>query len=193
MAGKSPKNNSVLIVVNTNLRRGAEVFAEQLHDGLIDEGWYAAVVSLTSAQSGAVTSAVPLTDIEPASAGRFSWRIQRSLRRQIYEANPDVVLAMGGSTLRYCVMAARRAPGSLVYLGIGEATYWIRSTSSRLVNRFLLRRPDRILAVSLDSLGKILEVEPKVAENSHVAYIGVPGELFAIEKTPRGERLRVLV
>jgi glycosyltransferase involved in cell wall biosynthesis len=184
----------ILVVVNTNRRRGAEVFAQQLTEGLAARGWYASCVSLTHDPDGPSSSAIPITSIHPSRIGRLSIKVVRSLRDQMFEAMPDVVLAMGGNSLRYCALALMWHPARFVYLGIGDPTYWIRSTASRKVNQWMLRRPDHVLAVSQHSLEQIVAVEPSVAGHGDVAYIGVPDEMFSLGRDTRSDGpLRVVV
>lgn len=170
------------------------MFAQQLADGLSDRGWYASCVSLTDDPDVPSSSVTPITSVHPSSIGRLSIKVVRSLRDQMFDAMPDVVLAMGGNSLRYCALAMTWHPARFVYLGIGDPSYWIRSGPSRRINKWMLRRPDHVLAVSQHSLDQIIGVEQSVQDHADVAYIGVPDEMFLIDRDESGEGpLKVVV
>lgn len=187
------KRPKLLIVASTNRRRGAEVVTERLRDGLTDRGWQVDAVSLTSAPSGATADIEPLTGVDPSDLGRLRLAALASLRRRIKEFDPDVVLANGGPTLRYAVLAGVGHRSRLAYVAIGEPLYWIRSQTSRRVNRALLRRTDSILAVCQLSMDQLIEIEPSVRGRISVAHTGVPADLFRIGQAQSKGPLRVVM
>ncbi len=180
----------VLIVAATDLRRGAEVFTVRLGQGLADRGWDVETVSLTRSGGGG-SGLDPLTSVDPSRAGRFSPTIARALVGRIREAQPDVVVANGGSTLRYGAAATLSTEAPLAYIAIGEPRYWTRSALSRSANRRMLRRARLILAVCDATRGQLLELEPDLAGRTHVAYTGVPDEMFDVRGSNSEGPLRV--
>jgi glycosyltransferase involved in cell wall biosynthesis len=155
-------------------------------------GWEVTVLALVS------TAVSPRPDVETlgffgkARSRRFDPAIAGALRRRVRVFSPDVVLANGGPTLRYCVVANLGLPFSLVYAAIGEPRYWIRSPLSGLVNRVLLRQVDRILAVSEETRTQLLHLEPALDGRIEVAYTGVPDRFFSVQGKPPGPALRVV-
>ncbi len=182
-----PTRGRVMVVTASNRRRGAEVFASQLGPGLSDCGWEVDLVSLEGSEDRvAIDSEVLADDLK----GRFDLRTAGALRKRVADRAPDVILAMGGSTLRYCVFAKGGTP--LVYFAIGEPHYWIRSSRALRINRFLLRRTDWILAVSHMTASQLEEMEPNVKGSVSVAYTGV--SLTGGDPTPPSQvGLRVLM
>jgi glycosyltransferase involved in cell wall biosynthesis len=146
----SPVSNrrSVQVLVTGTQRRGAETFGEQLVAGLKDRGWKTELISLAT-NSGPRVKSTPIIDRSWSEIGRFDLRIVRALRRHLREASPDAVLALGGPTLRYLVLASLLGQRpKLAYVSIGEPLYWARRRYQRLAYRFLLKGVDLVISVS---------------------------------------------
>jgi glycosyltransferase involved in cell wall biosynthesis len=185
------QRRSVLIVVASNRRRGAEVFGEQLSDGLAQLGWDVDFVALQSVDSDRVVGAVPLSDHE--GLGRLDVATVRLLRQRIASTNPTVILANGGPTLRYTVAARatlRHRP-VLAYASIGEPRYWLRSRGHTLLQKFLHRRVDVVLAVSQMTKTQLVDDLHVGESRVHVAHTGVASEHF-IDSDDEHEGLRIV-
>lgn len=183
----------VLILVSTNRRRGAEVFTERLREGLTSMGWVAEAVSLKGFDEIPGTRIDPLTTANGRPGRRFDLRISRRLRAKIRTFRPDIVVANGGATLRYAAADSLFGRYRLVYIGIGEPKYWLRSRVSRWLNRLMLKRTDRVLAVSDATRDQLLALEPSLDGRVLTTYTGVPGSLFQTPKTFAEGPLRVLM
>jgi glycosyltransferase involved in cell wall biosynthesis len=105
-------------------------------------------------------------------------RIGRALNQRIKAFRPDLVLANGGSTLRYAALATLRTKPPMVYIAIGEPDYWIRSGPARIANRWMLRRATRVFAVCEATARQLRVLEPSLAGRVDVTYTGVPDEMF---------------
>lgn len=194
MSGDATRTERVLLVTASNRRRGAEVYTEQLAGRLqVADRWELEAVSLTRASDEAIVSLRPLTDVSPDSARRFDSRILRSLRSHIRRQLPDVVVAMGGSTLRYAVASNIPPVTKLVYFAIGEPRYWLKGFASRLLNRGLVSRVDHVIAVSEMTATQLTELNPALDGNVSVARTGVEDGLFAIEASGREHDLPLRV
>jgi glycosyltransferase involved in cell wall biosynthesis len=184
----------VLIVTATDRRRGAEVFTERLGAGLTGHGWVVDTVSLTTSGDSRRVAVESLTDVPSARPGRVNRRIWRALNQRITEFRPDIVLANGGSTLRYGALATLRSEVPLVYIAIGEPDFWIRSTASRIVNRWMLGRTARVLAVCKATSEQLLTLDPGLEGRIYVTYTGVPDEMFTAQPNEgEGGPLRVML
>jgi glycosyltransferase involved in cell wall biosynthesis len=182
----------ILLVVATNQRRGAEVFAERLRDGLQDRGITARAVSLSRSQQAVTADLETLTKVAPSEAGRLHPRIVVAMRRLIGDFKPNAVVTIG-PTLRYGVIGTIGRRVRLIYVAIGEPRYWIRSRLSETIQRWLLRRVDQVIAVSSMTRDQLLGLEPSLVGRIEVARTGVPAELFALSRPVRSGVLRVLV
>ena len=183
----------VLIVTATDRRRGAEVFTERLGQGLTEHGWNVQTVSLTRSGDARLVEVEALTDVSSARPGRFNRRISRALARRIGEFAPDILLANGGSTLRYGALANVTSKVPLVYIAIGEPDYWIRSGVSRLANRWMLGRVTRVLAVCDATKAQLIGLDPSLAGKVLVTYTGVPDAMFAVKRSKAEGPLRTVM
>jgi glycosyltransferase involved in cell wall biosynthesis len=183
----------ILILVSTDRRRGAEVFTERLRDGLLRLGWVTEAVALKSSGEEPRADLEALVSHEAPSGGRFDPRIATRLREKVRSFRPDVVLANGGATLRYAVAGNIPSHYKLVYVGIGEPHYWLRSRFSRWLNRWMLRQVDQVLAVSEVTGEQLEELEPAVRGRVVTTHTGVPDSLFDIPMEPPAGPLRILM
>mgnify|MGYP001815718342 CR=1 FL=1 len=179
---------SILLLVASNRRRGAEVFGERLAQGLEAMGWAVDFVALHPVDSPKTVSATPLTS---SGAGRrLDMATVWALRQRIAAGQPSLILANGGATLRYAVAArslVRKRP-LLAYASIGEPDYWLRSGRHAQIQRYLHRRADLVLAVSEMTRRQLIGGLGVAAEKVHVAHTGVPPEFFV----PPGTQDRTL-
>lgn len=147
---------ALLQVIQYGELRGAEVFALDLSAALAREGrWSVSLLSLFGAEAAYRTASerAGVRPIEAAPGGRaggLDLRLVWRLRSLIDDGGYQVVQANGAATLKY--LASVRRLGSsrwaLVYRAIGMGAYWRRGLSTRVVYRWLLSQPDRIVAVS---------------------------------------------
>ena len=135
--------------------RGAEVFALDLSSTLARDGvWDVTLMSLFGVEhaytAAAAAAGVGIAVVQPnGRASGFDVRLVRKVQAAIDAGGYQVVQANGAATLKYLVAARRlaRRPWRLVYRAIGMGSYWRRGFSRRLVYRWLLGQPDRIVAV----------------------------------------------
>ena len=175
LGSSSPRT---LILASTDKRRGAEVFSERLQEGLLRRGWVVEAVSLRESGDTPTVDLEPLVRSSERQARRLDLGVARALRRKIRFFAPDVVLANGGATLRYAAMARMSRRFHLVYVAIGEPTFWLRSRLSRWLNRQMLRRVDLVLAVSEVTRLQLEALEPSLRGRTVTAYQGVPQTMF---------------
>ena len=191
--GRDQKPSLVILVTGTQ-RRGAEVFGEQMAHGLKGLGWRTELLSLATNPGPAVASEA-LTPKAPHEIGRFSPRVAWSLARRWWRSSPDVVIALGGSTLRYLVASAvwsvRKRP-ALAYVSIGEPLYWAASRRQRLGYRLLLRAIDLVISVSRRTADQLSHELGVASARLHVVPTGVPAAMFDITSNGLSADFRVL-
>ncbi|MGA9598255.1 MAG: glycosyltransferase family 4 protein [Acidimicrobiia bacterium] len=187
----STGRKTLMLLVASNRRRGAEVFGERLAAGLPAFGWDVDFVAIQGANTERVVDAITLTGGE--SRARFDVSTVLSLRRRMARTRPAIVLANGGATLRYAVAARSLLLHRpiLAYGSIGEPRYWMRSNWHLRLNRFLHRRADTILAVSATTGRQLVSDLGIPPDRVHVAPTGVPPEFF-VASEPRLEQLQML-
>ena len=173
-----------LILASTDKRRGAEVFSERLREGLVGRGWVVEAVSLRESGETPTADLEPLVTSSQGRAKRLDLRVALALREKVRTFAPDVVVANGGATLRYAAMARVIQRFQLVYVGIGEPTFWLRSRLSRWINRLMLKRVDLVLAVSEVTRSQLEALEPSLKGRTFTVYQGVPSTMFIRHVSP---------
>jgi glycosyltransferase involved in cell wall biosynthesis len=166
----------ILQLVTKRQRRGAEVFAAQLSDGLVRRGHEVIFAGLYSSPSGElVTDAADVRDLTGSQRSRLSIHLIREVRRLIHRERPNVVQANGSATLKHVAIARRisRAPWQLVYRNIGIASDWLHYPGHRSWGRWLLRSVDHVAAVSGHSLSDFRETYRLPASKISTIPIGV--------------------
>lgn len=188
---------SILILVSSTQRRGAEVFGEHLSHALRQGGRAVTLLALHESDSVAGVAADSLfsaSEIDDTSG--LKPKVVRRLRSVLRELRPDVVFAGGGATLKYSaaalVLMSRPRP-ALVYSSIGEPEFWATSPWRKRMMSALLARTSLVTAVSqatADQLVRSFGVSPAKIK---VAHPGVPEEFLDVESEDR-ERgpLRIL-
>lgn len=184
----------VLILVSSDQRRGAEVFADQLARALLERQWATSLLALAGTGTDIRVNADFITRRTPSDLGRLDLGIVWGLRRRIRQWRPDVVLANGGATLRYAAVAliAMRGRPRLAYASIGEPDYWIRGPIHRWIQQRLHKRADRVLAVSEATREQLIDRVGLAPDRITVAPIGVPEQLLHVIEKPHEEQLRLL-
>jgi glycosyltransferase involved in cell wall biosynthesis len=164
VAQKGGRTPSVVHVVRSTQRRGAEVFGYHLSAGLADRGAQSRVVALTAGGSGHQLD-VPALGERPMGLSTL-----RALRREAGSA--DVVVAHGSRTLDACAVALAGTGTPFVYRSIGDPAAWSAHGVRRWRTALLLRRAARVAVLW-----------PGAAETLRTAH-GVPAG--KIEVIPNG-------
>lgn len=166
------QGREVLQVITDADRRGAQVFACDLHKVLEGRGRSVRTVALAAAgQSSGL-------DVPVLGDTRLGFETLRSLRRAI--AGASVVVGHGSSTLAACAAAGARVRTPFVYRQISDQLYWANTVARRLRVRAYLRRPDAVVALwpgAAEVLAARFAVPPG---RIHSIPNGVPAARFPI-------------
>lgn len=128
----------VLQVVTDTDRRGAQVFAVDLHAALQRLGLQVRTFALAPTLHGEL-------DLPTLGPARLCASGLTRLRRLM--ATADVVVAHGSTTLPATAIAARRLPTPVVYRSLGDPLYWATTPRRRLELRVLLRAMTAVVAL----------------------------------------------
>lgn len=135
---------AVLHLVTDPRRRGAQVFAHELHTELSARGARSSVAALVPHPDGAL-------DLPVLGGGRYAPATLRALRRAAASAGARVVVAHGSSTLLACAAGLAGTPRSrtpFVYVSIGDPRHWTAGRAARLRTGAALRRAAAVAAIS---------------------------------------------
>ncbi len=130
---------NVLQVITDTDRRGAQVFAVDLHEALARRGHTVKTVALSPGRHG------DLLDLPVLGASWRTWEAMSALRREMTRAR--VVVAHGSSTLPACAIAGVGATVPFVYRQIADSLFWASTAARRLRVRFFLRQARSVVAL----------------------------------------------
>jgi glycosyltransferase involved in cell wall biosynthesis len=129
----------VLQVITDTDRRGAQVVALDLQEGLTALGRRVQTVALTPGGSDG--------SLDVPTLGRIGLGPSTLLGLRRLARRAKVVIAHGSTTLPACGIALAGTGVPCVYRSIGEGLYWANTPARRLRVRLLLRRPGAIVAL----------------------------------------------
>jgi glycosyltransferase involved in cell wall biosynthesis len=128
----------VLQVVTDDNRRGAQVFARDLHRALCDLGMDLRTVALGPGRVGGL-------DVDVLGPTKRDPRTLRRLRSVL--ANCDVVVGHGSTTLPACALVGLGTGVPFVYRQISDSLFWANTAARRARVRAALRRSERVVAL----------------------------------------------
>lgn len=175
---------TVLHVLASTDRRGAELFGLQLHDVLSERGWESEIVALAAGSGTGL-------DVDCLGPTRRHPRTFAALRRRA--ARADVVVAHGSTTLPVCSLALAATGTPFIYRNIGDPNHWVTTIRRRLQGAVFFRRARHIVALT-----------PTTADRLRAKYWlrdgritpipkGVPAEFFPRVTTERRLKGRELL
>ena len=159
----------ILQVVTDTDRRGAQVFAMDLHAALERRGRLVRTVALTEGPVGGLS-------VEALGNRRLAIGTLTALRRQLREA--VVVIAHGSTTLPACAITRRGTGAAFVYRQISDSRFWAPRGLRRFRTSQFLRSADRVVALSAPAARTLqthLNVDPA---RIRVVPNGVPVDRF---------------
>jgi glycosyltransferase involved in cell wall biosynthesis len=164
----SDRKPSVLLVLATANRRGAEIQGLQLSRELAAHGLEVDVIALEPA------SAANAIDVEVM--GRRRHDIRGWIRLRARAARADVVIGYGSTTLPALAIALAGIRTVRIYRSIGDPTAWAGGPVRRLRTRLLMSRMQRVVVLW-----------PKAADSMTSLY-GVPdAQLSVIPNARHGD------
>jgi glycosyltransferase involved in cell wall biosynthesis len=137
--GAPARPTTVLHVVRSTQRRGAEVFGNDLSAALSDLGFASRVVALTPLPG---EPALPLDVLGERPLGAATLRALRRAGR-----GADVVVAHGSRTLDACALALAGIGTPFVYRSIGDPAAWSTRGLRRVRTAILLRRAAHVVVL----------------------------------------------
>ncbi len=171
----------VLQVITDTDRRGAQVFATDLHAALEARGHRITTVSLAP---GHEEAGGPRLDIDELGPTRLAPSTLLSLRREAIDH--DVVIAHGSSTLPACAVALVASRRPFVYRQISDSLFWAPDRRRQARVRAFLARAAAVVALSPDQAEVLRSHFAVPAEKVTVVPNGVPAAAFpVVDQTDR--------
>lgn len=126
-------------MVSDSDRRGAQVFAVDLHEALTKRGHTVRTVALSAGRHG------DLLDLPVLGRSWRSREVMTALRREMARAH--LVVAHGSSTLPACAIGRVGGGPPFVYRQISDSLFWAPTPTRRLRVRLFLRQARRVVAL----------------------------------------------
>ncbi|MDL5051596.1 glycosyltransferase family 4 protein [Oscillatoria amoena NRMC-F 0135] len=139
----------VLQLIQKPQSRGAEIFAGQLSNHLLDRSHQVRTVALFDGNSP-FNFRSEMTKLGLRSRRIFDFRGWRMLANEINGFKPDVVQANAGDTLKYAVLSKLAFGWSapIVFRNANKVSDFIDTILKRWFNRFLVNRVQQVISVS---------------------------------------------
>jgi glycosyltransferase involved in cell wall biosynthesis len=164
----------VLLIVQQNQLRGAEIFASQLGNQLL-KNHDVIMVSLFKGNAVLPFDGEVIALDRPLAWRLFDLKGYKKLAKIIRERDIEVVQANAGDTLKFAVFSKIlfRWQSPIVYRNASKIGYWINSRLKLIFNRFLLQHVDRIVSVSEVCRTDFIETFPNQRNKVSMIEIGV--------------------
>ena len=165
----------ILQIIQKKQYRGAEIFASQLSNHLIDQGHVVEMVSIYDGEA-ILPFKEDIINLSSEESNRYfdiaGWR---KLNQIIINFKPDVVQANAADTLKYAVLSKMmfRWKQPIFYRNASTSSYYIKSKFSKLINSVLLEKVDKIISVSIASKKDLNILFPFTKEKTVVIPIGI--------------------
>jgi glycosyltransferase involved in cell wall biosynthesis len=160
----------ILQLVTDTDRRGAQVFACDLHEAFVALGLDVSTVALARGEIGGL-------DLPVLGPSRRSLTTIRAVRRMAADA--DAVIAHGSTTLPVCALALLGSGTPFVYRQISDVVFWTSTRLRRWRVKVALRRADRIVALWDGAARTITERFGVRPNRVRVIPNGVPAHRFS--------------
>lgn len=160
---------TILQVVTDDDRRGAQVFATDLHHALVARGRDVRTVALARGAVGGL-------DWPVLGPGRRHPSTIRALRAEA--ARASVVIAHGSTTLPVCALVRSTTRTPFVYRQISESLFWASTWTRRFRVRHALRMTARVVALWPGAATTLTERLGVAHEKIRIVPNGVPSSGF---------------
>ncbi|WP_034888147.1 glycosyltransferase [Gillisia sp. Hel_I_29] len=165
----------ILQIIQKKQYRGAEIFASQLSNHLIELGHIVEMVSIYDGDA-LLPFQQKISNLSSEKSNRYfdiaGWR---KLNQTILDFRPDVVQANAADTLKYAVFSKMifRWKQPIFYRNASTSSYYIKSTFSKLINSLLLKKVYEIISVSNASKKDLNNLFPFTKLKTIVIPIGI--------------------
>jgi glycosyltransferase involved in cell wall biosynthesis len=172
---------SILQVVTDTDRRGAQVFATDLHRAIAISGRSVRTVALAPGTVGGL-------DLPVLGSKRLGGATLGALRAQVRQS--AVVVAHGSSTLPACALTTLGTRTPFVYRQISDSRFWAPTRLRRLRVGRGMARAARVVALWRGSADTVNELFGVPESKLRVVPNGVPTEPFRVADAPMRANMR---
>lgn len=165
----------ILQIIQKKQYRGAEIFACQLSNHLLDQGHSVEVYSIYDGSAHLPFQAGVKTLKRDSRKRYYDLTGWRDLAEIVKKFKPDVVQANAADTLKYAVISrilfGWKSP--IIFRNASASSFYIKTWSSKMMNSFLLKQTDLIISVSEASKRDLNKMFPFTELKSFVVPVGI--------------------
>jgi glycosyltransferase involved in cell wall biosynthesis len=175
MSGVNQSGLRILQLIQKKQYRGAEVFASQISNHIIDKGHQVKIYSIYEGTADLPFKGQVFSLDRNISNRYFDFTGWQKLSDIIKSFRPDIVQANAADTLKYAIFSKLffRWNIPVVFRNASASSFYIKNRFSRKMNSFLLKRTDCIISVSQSSKKDINNLFPFTKEKSIVIPVGI--------------------
>jgi glycosyltransferase involved in cell wall biosynthesis len=185
----------ILQIIQRNQLRGAEVFACQLSEQLINLGHSVDVMILFGDKIVPLDYSIPFLFLQADEKKRwFNFKAYKKLAQVINENQYDIVQANAGDTLKYASLSKKlyKWNSTLIFRNANKVGDFLTTFQKRKINAWLMKEVDFVASVSHECLSNFLQFFPgfknridylpigikttDVIENKSLTDIGIEGQ-----------------
>lgn len=165
----------ILQIIQKKQYRGAEIFACQLSNHLLDQGHSVEVYSIYDGSAHLPFKAGVKTLKRNSGKRYYDLTGWRDLADIVKNFRPDIVQANAADTLKYAVISrilfGWESP--IIFRNASASSFYIKTWSSKMMNSFLLKQTDLIISVSEASKRDLNKMFPFTELKSFVVPVGI--------------------
>lgn len=166
----------ILQIIHKLQNRGAETFASQISNHLMDRGHEVRIISLfTGTADLPFRGKILVMEEEEKKNGWQGLKLSRRIARVIEEFNPDIVQTNAGDTLKYTVFSKKifRWKNLVVVRNASEVGRYFKSPLHKLLNSFFYKKINFAISVSHASEKDLLKNFPFLRGRTSVIPVGL--------------------
>lgn len=165
----------ILQLIQKPQLRGAEIFASQLANRLVEEGHEVLLVSLLPGTAELPFKGKHIRLNRPLTKRFIDWQGWKHLAHKIKTFQPDVVQANAGDTLKYSVLSKLffRWNAPIIFRNASVISRYIKSPWVKRWNAWLFRHVDFVVSVTEESRRDFLKLFPFMQDRIRMIPIGI--------------------
>jgi L-malate glycosyltransferase len=140
----------ILQLIQKPQLRGAELFACQLSNHLLDKGHTVKILCLMDGNATLPFKGELVNLKRPPSKRLIDWNGWKELDREIRDFQPDIVQANAGDTLKFAVSSRLlfRWRNQIIFRNANKVSDFITSWPKLVLNKFYVHQLDHVISVS---------------------------------------------
>jgi glycosyltransferase involved in cell wall biosynthesis len=183
----------ILQLIQKPQLRGAEIFASQLSNHLLNADNEVKMISLLPGDAEIPYKGELFRLDRPHRKRFFDFKGWSHMAKVIRKFDPDLVQANAGDTLKFAVLSKLvfRWKAPIVFRNASTISLYIKSTWVLLFNRFLFQFVDHIVSVSVHSKMDCLKLFPFVKNKVSVIHTGIETNKHPVNSVAKNYLLHV--